>query len=191
MAVYDSKKMRRANTGFWLTAEEGTPRLTEAELKAGVEAIIADGTWKTWGLLATEGVGEALSQSTEDVKVFQDNMTVDTIVTDSSGEFTVPSVEVRKEIIETVHATTVASNGAYTIDLNASRPHRECLWATYDRRSDKWKWQQFTAQVVSIADVNNVSTETAVCTPTFKVFGGIFVIDEFLAEETPAAPETP
>lgn len=176
MAILDRKNTKIARTGVLWEADLDTPWPT-----SNTEIITAP--WRSWGYLGTDGLGEELSRSEEELKAWQDNETIDTIVTDSGLTYSVPVLETRKHVIETIYGTTVNPDGSYHVDPGAVRPRRKFVFESVDKRTMKKTMTKFIGTVTDLGSINYTSTEFLIITPTIKTFGGKDVIDDLLADE--------
>lgn len=180
MAILDQKNFKYTRTGVLWEASLDTPWPVSTD-----EVITAP--WKSWGFLGVEGIGEEITRSEEPVRVFQKNEEVDTLVTEAGATYTVPVMETRKHIIETLWGTVVSPDGSYTIDPAAKRPRRKFVWEAVNLSTMQKTVKLFVASVTDIGGVNYTSTEAIIVSPTLKVFGNIMVLDDQLKETS--APE--
>lgn len=184
MANLDAKNVKIARSGMFYEAPLGTkvPLTNTEEL---------DPLFKAWGYLGPDAIGEAISESVEDMPAWQNGDIVASIATESSATYTVPAMETLPHIIETVYGTVVdRTTGRYTIKPGASRETKLFLFETIDTRGrvPKKTRKYFEGQVTEIGEVSYTSTDAVIITPTIRVFGDIEVIDDALIE-VPEASE--
>lgn len=174
MANLDANKVRFTRTGAFYEAPLGTPFPTDTSTPL-------PSAWIGWGYLGPDGPSRALSSKSSDIKAWQDNETIATINTESSASYTIPAMETRKEIIETVYGSVVSgANGSYTIKPGKAAVRKCFILETVDPRTLNKVRECWIAEVTEVADSKYTSTDAFIVVPTFKVFGDIFVIDDSL-----------
>ena len=178
MSTLNAKNVRFARTGGLWSAPVGTALPT-----SNTDPIPA--TFQSWGYLGPDGIGEAISQTSEDVPAWQNGDIVGTVVTESTATYSVPAMETRKHIIEEVYGTVVNEvDGSYEIDPGAVKPRRLFIMEVVDTTTMKKMRKTFEGQVTEVGEINYTSTESIILTPTIKVFGKIKVVDDALIAET-------
>jgi hypothetical protein len=185
MANLDANKVRFTRTGAFYEAPLGTPFPTDTSTPL-------PSAWIGWGYLGPDGPSRSLSSKSSDIKAWQDNETIATINTESSATYTIPAMETRKEIIETVYGSVVSgANGSYSIKPGKAAVRKCFVLETVDPRTLNKVRECWIAEVTEVADSKYTSTDAFIVVPTFKVFGDIFVIDDSLKVTGPTGPTEP
>lgn len=182
MPLLNAENVRLTHTGGIHEADLGTPWPTSTAEPLGP-------AWRGWGYVGNEGIGRALSSSSEPITAMQNGDTVAEIVTEASATYTVPALETRPWIIETIYGTEVdETDGSYTISPAAAKKRKRFVVEMVDNRTMNKTIQMFEATVTEIGDINYTSTDAIILQPTLRVYGDIKVIDDnlraFPVEET-------
>jgi hypothetical protein len=173
MANLDAKKVRFTRTGAFFEAPLGTPFPTDTSTPLS-------GAWTAWGFLGTDGPSRGLSSKATDIKAWQNNETIASIY-EGDATYTIPAMETRKEIIETVFGTVVdTANGSYTITSGKAKVRKCFVLETVNPVNLNKTREMFVAECSEIADTKYSNTDAFVIVATFKVFGDITVIEDAL-----------
>lgn len=104
----DSSKVRVAVTGAVSVAVSGSTAPTDASTALAV-------AFKEIGYVSEDGITEARSRSTNDIKGWQNSATLRTVVTEGSMTFAFTMVETNTRTVELFYGATVATTAIVVI----------------------------------------------------------------------------
>lgn len=124
----DSTKVRVAVTGAVSVAPTATAAPTGT-------AVALNAAFLDVGYIGEDGVTEQRERSTEDIKAWQGNTIVRTVVTEGGLRYTLTMIETNKVSVETAYGTTVtqaAAEGNFDINPTATGGRKSFVFDVVD-----------------------------------------------------------